>query len=98
MPSAVTSRWSRRSAPFSTGCGREHGGPGVYAAHGVVEDVDLETAQVLIDHEAVDGLMEAMTMSFVVPDAEVLAAIPGEARMHSGRLAAADDGVERCGG
>ncbi|MCA9502356.1 MAG: SCO family protein [Myxococcales bacterium] len=64
---------------FSTGCGREHGGPGVYAAHGVVEDVDLETAQVLIDHEAVDGLMEAMTMSFVVPDAEVLAALaPGQ--------------------
>ncbi|MCA8956325.1 MAG: hypothetical protein KDC87_09635, partial [Planctomycetes bacterium] len=31
-------------------------------------------------------------------EAEVLAAIPGEARMHSGRLAAADDGVERCGG
>ncbi len=55
------------------GCGREDGAPGVYAARGIVEDVDRESGQVLIDHEDVDGLMPAMTMSFVVPDAAVLA-------------------------
>jgi len=54
-------------------CGREDGAPGVYEARGVVEDVDRESRQALIDHEDVDGLMPAMTMSFVVPDDEVLA-------------------------
>lgn len=57
------------------GCGREDGAPGTYAAHGIVEDVDRETQQVLIDHEDVPGLMPAMTMNFVVPDAEVLGSL-----------------------
>ena len=53
-------------------CGREDGAPGLYAARGIVEDVDHESGEVLIDHEDVEGLMPAMTMNFVVPDAEVL--------------------------
>ncbi len=54
------------------GCSDEEGGPGVYPARGIVEDVDVERAQVLIDHEDVPGLMPAMTMNFAVPDEEVL--------------------------
>lgn len=46
---------------------------GRHAAHGIVEDVDRENAQVLIDHEAVPGLMGAMTMNFTVPDPALLA-------------------------
>lgn len=61
------------------GCGREDGGPGRYSAHGTVEDVDPEMAQVLIDHEDVEGLMPAMTMSFAVPDPAVLERLtPGQ--------------------
>ncbi|MFK7898650.1 MAG: SCO family protein [Myxococcota bacterium] len=58
---------------LALGCGRgEDGGPGVYAAKGIVEDVDREGSQVLIDHEEIDGLMPAMTMNFAVPDSGVL--------------------------
>jgi protein SCO1/2 len=57
------------------GCDRADGGPGLYDARGVVEDVDREGAQVLIEHEDVPGLMPAMTMSFIVPDAAVLEAL-----------------------
>lgn len=56
-------------------CSDEAGGPGVYQARGTVEDVDVERAQVLIDHEDVPGLMPAMTMNFAVPDEDVLAAL-----------------------
>ncbi|MEM9176647.1 MAG: SCO family protein [Myxococcota bacterium] len=59
-------------AAILVGCSGEEGGPGVYAARGTVEDVDVEGAQVLIDHEDVPGLMPAMTMNFAVPDADVL--------------------------
>ena len=48
------------------------GGPGVYAGHGTVEDVDRDGRQVLIDHGDIEGLMPAMTMNFVVPKDEVL--------------------------
>jgi len=57
-----------------SGCRSEEGGPGRFSARGVVEDVDREGGQVLIDHEDVEGLMPAMTMNFVVPDAELLQA------------------------
>lgn len=54
-------------------------GVGRYSAHGIVEDVEREYAQVLIEHDAVEGLMPAMTMNFNVPDAEVLARLaPGQ--------------------
>ena len=50
------------------------GGDGAkrYDARGVVEDVNREYGQVLIDHEDIEGLMPAMTMSFDVTDAAVL--------------------------
>ena len=54
-------------------CDRGNPAIGRHPAHGVVEDVDRENAQVLIDHEDIEGLMPAMTMNFVVPDAQVLA-------------------------
>lgn len=59
---------------IAIGC-REEGSPGVgrHAAHGTVEDVDPTNAQVLIEHDDIPGLMPAMTMNFVVPDARVLA-------------------------
>ena len=60
-------------------CPREDGAPGTYAAHGTIEDVDVESGQVLIDHEDVVGLMPGMTMNFAVPDADLLAALaPGQ--------------------
>ncbi|MEZ4334552.1 MAG: SCO family protein [Myxococcota bacterium] len=45
---------------------------GRHAAHGIVEDVDRDGAQVLIEHDDVPGLMPAMTMNFAVPDLALL--------------------------
>lgn len=60
-------------------CGHEEAGPGRYSAHGTVEDVDRESAQILIEHDDVDGLMPAMTMNFSVPDQALLAKLePGQ--------------------
>jgi protein SCO1/2 len=59
------------------GCPR---GPKVYDAHGVVQDVNRQYGQVVIAHEDIPGLMPAMTMSFDVPDAKLLATLaPGQA-------------------
>lgn len=59
------------------GCRR---GPPSHHAHGVVEDVNPELGQVVIAHEDIPGLMPAMTMSFDVPDAELLGRLaPGQA-------------------
>lgn len=55
------------------GCRRQQTGPGVYDAHGVVESVNREYGQVVIHHDDIPGLMPEMTMSFDVPDPEVLA-------------------------
>ncbi len=63
------------SGPFAAGCRRAEGGPGVYDAHGVVESVNQEYGQVVIHHDDIPGLMPEMTMSFDVPDPEVLARI-----------------------
>lgn len=61
------------------GCSREENRVGRYAAHGIVEDVDLEGGQILIDHEDVEGLMPAMTMNFAVRDRELLERLaPGQ--------------------
>jgi len=43
-----------------------------YELKGVVQDIDTQHHQALIDHDAVPGIMPAMTMSFDVPDAAVL--------------------------
>jgi len=55
------------------GCRRQQTGPGVYDAHGVVESVNREYGQVVIHHDDIPGLMPEMTMSFDVPDPELLA-------------------------
>lgn len=77
--------WRRAPASIRWGCllaassgllsGCKPGDPaiGLHAAHGVVEDVDRENAQVLIDHGDIEGLMPAMTMNFAVPDPQLLA-------------------------
>ena len=51
----------------AAGCRRN-----VYVGHGTVESVDREQHQAVIAHEAIPGLMDAMTMSFDVPDPAVL--------------------------
>ncbi len=58
---------------LAAACERGDTAIGRHSAHGVVEDVDRESAQVLIDHGDIEGLMPAMTMNFAVPDAQVLA-------------------------
>ena len=51
----------------------------MHPGHGVVREVDLANGQVVIEHEEIPGLMSAMTMSFDVPDAELLAQLaPGQ--------------------
>ena len=50
-----------------------------YGARGIVEDVRREDAVVVVDHGAVRGLMGPMTMTFDVPDADLLARLePGQ--------------------
>ena len=57
-------------------CGAE---PSRHPAHGLVVDVSRDLGQVVIEHEAIPGLMPGMTMNFEVPDAAVLAALgPGQ--------------------
>jgi len=55
------------SMALASGCRRGH----MYLAHGTVESVDREHKQVVIAHQAIPGLMDAMTMSFDVPDAQL---------------------------
>jgi protein SCO1/2 len=51
----------------------------VYQGHGVVREVDVAAKQVVVEHEEIPGLMSAMTMSFDVPDAALLAQLaPGQ--------------------
>jgi protein SCO1/2 len=62
-------------AALASGC-RDRDG---YDAHGVVQEVNPQYGQVVIAHEDIPGLMPAMTMSFDVPDAELLAGLaPGQ--------------------
>lgn len=44
-----------------------------FPAEGIVRGVDPESGQVLIAHQPIEGLMDAMTMSFAVADPAVLA-------------------------
>ncbi len=43
-----------------------------FQAEGIVRGVDRKAGQVLIDHEEIEGLMDAMTMSFDVTDRALL--------------------------
>lgn len=59
----------------TAGCGGRE-----YTGEGVVRAVFPEEAQVSIEHDEIPGLMEAMTMSFDVPDPALLAGLaPGMA-------------------
>jgi len=61
----------------STGCRRDR--LGLYSAEGVVEEVKPDLGQVVISHGEIEGLMEAMTMNFAVPDALLLGTLaPGQ--------------------
>lgn len=61
----------------SPGCRRDR--VGNYSGAGVVEEVKPELGQVVISHSDIEGLMEAMTMNFAVPDAALLAELaPGQ--------------------
>ena len=61
----------------SPGCRRDDAQS--YSAEGVVEEVKPEFGQVVISHGEIVGLMEAMTMNFAVPDAELLGMLaPGQ--------------------
>ncbi len=51
-------------------------GPDVYETRGVVVSVLPEEYRVEIEHEAIPGLMDAMTMYFEVPSSELLARLP----------------------
>jgi protein SCO1/2 len=55
-------------------------GTRTYSVRGTVHDVQPERGQALIEHEDIPGLMPAMTMSFDVPDPDVVA------RMRSGQV------------
>ena len=54
---------------LASGCPRE---VRVYDARGVVRDVQKEYAQLVIEHEDIEGLMPAMTMNFGVGDPTLL--------------------------
>jgi protein SCO1/2 len=45
----------------------------LHSGRGIVRDVSTEERQVVIEHEDIEGVMPAMTMSFDVPDPAVLA-------------------------
>jgi protein SCO1/2 len=50
-----------------------------YEAQGVLKSIDLEHHQATIAHEAIAGYMPAMTMTFDVPDSELLKTLqPGD--------------------
>jgi protein SCO1/2 len=54
-------------------------GSKTYAGHGIVQQVMLEDRQAVIAHDEIPGLMPAMTMSFGVYDAALLASLkPGD--------------------
>jgi len=65
-------------------------GPEVYEAHGVVRDVLPDEYRVEVEHDEIPGFMEAMTMSFEVPDSSLLA------RMQIGQVI--DFRIEHAGG
>jgi Cu/Ag efflux protein CusF len=43
-----------------------------FSARGVIKGINKEKQKVTIDHEKIDGYMDAMTMDFYVPDRALL--------------------------
>ncbi len=61
---------------FGAACG---GGAKVYDGRGIVRDVQKDYAQLVIEHEDIEGLMPAMTMNFGVGDPALLERLePGD--------------------
>jgi protein SCO1/2 len=68
--------WLVALAALASACPR---GVRVYDARGVVRDVQKEYAQLVIEHEDIEGLMPAMTMNFGVADPALLETLePGD--------------------
>src|ERR1700756_5526557 len=56
---------------LATGCesgARQTAAPKTYSVHGKVLEVDAKKQEILLQHEAVPGFMEAMTMPYKVAD------------------------------
>ncbi len=68
MLSALAASLLALVAAVLLGCGDEPG----WDVHGIVLDVQPENAQVLIEHEEIEGFMPAMTMNFDVKDPAIL--------------------------
>lgn len=74
------SAWSAVVAVlFTFGCRKAPAEePKIYAVRGLLKDVRPGARQIVVAHEPVPGLMEAMTMEFPVKDAGLLAGLaPG---------------------
>lgn len=73
-PRSVFAAWIALTAFVSclavSGCRRDD--RTLFSAEGVVEEVKPEFGQVVISHGEIEGLMEAMTMNFAVPDEQLL--------------------------
>ena len=66
----------------------------VYHLHGKVVSTDVARGEVTINHEAIPGLMEAMTMPYKLKDASVLGGLhPGDV-VNADVLVSPDPNVE----
>jgi protein SCO1/2 len=70
-------------AIVAAGCKSNSSAPGVEAKHyhltGKIISVDKQGGTAMVDHQAIPGFMDAMTMAYPVPDAAALAALgPGD--------------------
>jgi len=64
----------------SAGCASKHAEPSQrFHLHGKIVSVNSTNGYAEIDHDAIPGFMDAMTMSYRVPDARALASLkPGD--------------------
>ena len=62
------------------GCGSKSTAPEKrFALHGKIVSVNLEEQTAVVDHDAIPGFMDAMTMSYAVPDSRALSTLgPGD--------------------
>lgn len=65
--------------PDETPPGADDQPDAAYEMRGVVQSVTADSVYLTVSHEAVEGYMDAMTMSFVVADtAELPRVVPGD--------------------
>jgi protein SCO1/2 len=62
----------RLAAALSTAALVACGPSNVHEGHGIVREIDREARQIVLEHEAIRGVMPAMTMSFDVADPTLL--------------------------